>query len=431
MKKKIVGSFMLVALLFSSGASAVFAATTNPISANVSADTASTGWVSLPNLILTESLPAEIPVGALTWALPSGFSLDTTASSTVSYAGAGLGGDSALSFPDNTHFRVNISATSTSVGTLTIGGATPLKVKVSNGGVLASGNITLSSGSVPGIAATTTFGTLTAVVGAPNRLEFTQQPPANITVNQNFSASVGVKDQFGNLILTDSGRGIALGANLASGTVGSLSGVLSKTNVSGVVSFTNLQFNSVGQFRLTAQSTGLAGAESPLVTVSAQATTAPPTILELKNGTLVMIEGQSTVYMVVNGILRPFPSAAVFHARGKKFKDIKKLKGENLRWFLIGKAIGESDDNDDHGDDRDEEHLTPVITPTPTPTPPTSPTPATTTPPVISGLPEGSIVKLPNSPTVYLVVEGQLQPFPSLLTFRLRKKAFADVQMNF
>ena len=369
---------------------------TSPVTANVSSDSATGSSVALPTLIITEGAAAEIPVGTLTWAMPSGYVLDQTSVANVSYGGNGLAGDATVSFPDSTHFSVNVTATSTaSSSSLSVGSVTPLKVKASNGSPLAaSGNVTLSAGSLAGTASSTSYGTLTQVPGAAAKLVFTIQPPSTTTVGSAFSATVGVQDQFNNLATGDNGRNIDLSANLiASTTAGSLSGTLSQTNAS---------------------ATGLSGATSSTITISATGggtgTTTPPSRnCGLHNGKLVKVEGSPTIYMVVNCVLRPITTPAIFHARGKKFSDIIIISSGQFSVLGIGKNIGNGNDDDD----------TIIINPLGN---------ASTTAPSITGLPNGTVVKIPGNPTVYIVVNGQLQPFPSLVVFKARGKKFGDIK---
>ena len=390
---------------------------TSPVTANVSSDSATGSSVALPTLIITEGAAAEIPVGTLTWAMPSGYVLDQTSVANVSYGGNGLAGDATVSFPDSTHFSVNVTATSTaSSSSLSVGSVTPLKVKASNGSPLAaSGNVTLSAGSLAGTASSTSYGTLTQVPGAAAKLVFTIQPPSTTTVGSAFSATVGVQDQFNNLATGDNGRNIDLSANLiASTTAGSLSGTLSHNDASGLAVFSGLSFSAVNQIQLVASSTGLSGATSSTITISATGggtgTTTPPSRnCGLHNGKLVKVEGSPTIYMVVNCVLRPFTTPAIFHARGKKFSDIIIISSGQFSVLGIGKNIGNGNDDDD----------TIIINPLGN---------ASTTAPSITGLPNGTVVKIPGNPTVYIVVNGQLQPFPSLVVFKARGKKFGDIK---
>ena len=119
---------------------------------------------------------------------------------------------------------------------------------------------------------------------------------------------------------------------------------------------------------------------------------------------LVKVEGSSTVYMVVNCVLRPFNTAAIFYAKGKKFKDVKIIRS----LLAIGREIG-------HGSDYDDTIVIPLT--------------SSSTPPTISGLPEGSIVKIPGSSTVYMVSDGVLKPFTSITVFTAHKKDFKNIKV--
>jgi len=389
---------------------------TSPVNASISSDSSIGSSVALPVLTLSESAAGDIPAGTLTWAMPTGFMLDMASIANVSFGGNGLAGSAVVSFPDSTHFSLDITATSVASSSLSIGTVTPLKVKASSGSPLSTpGNVVLSAGTLTGTATGTSFGVLTQVAGSPSKLAFTVQPPSTTTVGSAFSTTVGVQDQFGNLVSSDNGRGIVLSANLlASSTAGVLGGSLSQSDASGLATFSGLTFSAANQISLTASSVGLTNAVSSNIAVSAVTvppTTTPPVVCNLRNGSLVKVKDSSTVYMVVNCVLRPFTTPAVFHAKGKKFANIVEIDGQLYAVLGKGKAIGKDDDDED-----DDTVIIPGIGQ------------ATTTPPSISGLPEGSVVKLPGSPTVYMVVNGQLQPFTSGVVFSLRGKKFGDVK---
>ncbi len=407
----------LISLLgLSAGSTFASVTVTAPVTTSVSSDTASTGSVALPIITLTEGAAGDIPMGAITFALPTGYQFDMTSVANVVTTGTGLTADGSVSFGNSTHFSVNVTATSSVAGTVVIGSVTPLKVKASSGTPLAtSGNIMLSAGSLTGLATSTNFGTLMQVPGAANKLAFTIQPPTTVASGTAFSATVSVEDQFGNVVTSDSGRSIKLSVSAVSPTttIGVLSGTTMVSDSAGVASFTGLSFNQAGTIALSASSSPLTSAlSSNLVvtfvapTTTPSTTTPPSRVCALHNGILVKVAGSPTVYMVVNCVLRPFNTPAVFHAKGKKFQDIVTISGLNL---AIGKAVGDGKDDDD----------TIIIPPTSTPT---------STLPSLSGLPDGTLVKLAGNPTIYMVSGGVLQPFTSGVVFNAHKKSFKNVK---
>jgi hypothetical protein len=304
MLKKISSIVFALALVAGVGFSGMFAKAattiTSPATANISADSSTGASVALPAITINEGVAGDVQTGVKTWALPSGFVFNTASSADVSLTGAGLAASSsAVSFPDSTHFSINITSSSTAPGSLTVGSVTPLMVKAASGTPLASGNITLSSGNINGVTSATNFGTLTKVPGAANKLSFTTEPMATSTVNSAFSAGVSVMDQFGNTVATDNGRNITLSSNLVSGTAGTLSGTLTMPDTNGVANFTGLSFNQPAVITLSVQSTGLTGATSTQVNVG-NSTTTP---LMLADGTLVQLQGNPTIYIVQNGKL--------------------------------------------------------------------------------------------------------------------------------
>jgi len=429
---KVVSAVIIPVLLlagFLSPVSAIpaYAATavTVPASASVTSDSFNGSSVSLPALILTEGQAGEIPVSTLTWALPSGFVLDTSTVANVVYSGTDLNGSDTVSFVDSTHFSVTITATSSVAGSITIGSVTPLKIKTTAGTPLAiSGNILLSAGTLPGVSSSTNFGTLTQVPGLANKLAFTVQPETTSLINTSLANfKVSVQDQFGNVLTSDNGRAITLAPTIVgSSTLGALSGSTTINDTAGVSTFTGISYNQTGTVLLRADATSLTSALSNSIVFSSIPTqpgnscsTSTLNTRLLKNGIVVKIEGSDTVYLVVNNTLRPFYSAAIFHAKGKKFQNIEKISNDLYKKLGIGKPVGEGRDDDDT-----------IINP-----------PAycvinnsasTTTPSSLSNLPDGTVVKIPGNPTVYLVLNGQLQPISSLNIFRSWKKRFEDIK---
>ncbi|MCL5666186.1 MAG: hypothetical protein M1383_00190 [Patescibacteria group bacterium] len=414
--KRIIAVFAVVlGLSLSLQSPALAANVAVPITANISSDSVNGTPVSLPALTISENAPGDIPASTLVWVLPSGFAFDTASAADVAFAGTNLSGSGAVSFPDSTHFSVTVTATSTAAGSITIGSTIPLRVKVKSGTPLApAGNILLSSGEIAGFNATSSFGTLAQVAGAANKLFFSIQPPATANTNSAFSAALSVKDQFGNVAVSDSGRTVSLSVIPVSPTTtaGYLNNAIAIDN-NGNANFSALSFSATGTIQLLANASGLASTTSNNITFSNQAnTTTPPvaTTCDLHNGILVKIGDSPTVYMVVNCVLRPFTSAAIFHAKGKKFENIRNISSLDGAYYGIGRPIGQGSDDDS----------TIII-------PPTMPA-GTTTPPSLSGLPDGSVVKIPGNPTVYLVSGGVLQPFTSQNIFYAHKKKFSDIR---
>lgn len=428
-RDKIISLLTMLAMLGSFGlwgSPALATATvTTPASANISSDSAVSSAVALPALVLTEGAAGDIPVGGLTWSLPTGYLFDVSSIANVTYTGAGLTGSSTVAFIGNSQFGITVTATSTVAGSITIGNQAPLKIKAASGTPIAApGNILLSAGTLTGVATSTSFGLLTQTPGAANKLAFTVQPPATVVAGVSFSASVGVKDQFGNSVSPDSGRPINLramsAANTSTTASSTLAGITTINNNAGVAVFNNLSYPQADSIVLLASSSPLSSILSNTLNITA-ATTTPPIAtstcasLGLSNGMLVQVQGSPTIYLVVNCTLRPFTSEIIFHKRGKRFMDVRGFGRNFFRFFKVGKDVGDSDDDD-------------IPTPSPMPTPAPAPTPApTSTPPVISGLPDGSVVKLPGDPTIYLVSGGQLKPFTSAMVLFANHKKFSDV----
>ncbi len=394
-----------------------FAATISQSATSVTSDSVSGNSVALPAITVTETAAGDIPAGTFTLALPSGYAFDTASVANVNVSG--LNASSTVAFPDAAHVAITVTGTSTTAGSLTIGSSTPLKVKATSGTPLAStGTLALSAGTITGITATSSFGSLSQIPGAASKLVFSTQPPTTATTSTSFGpVTVATQDQFGNPVTSDSGRTVSLSISAINptSTTGSLGGSTSATTNSGLAQFNTLNFSQPGTIALVASSTGLLTATSnsivisnaPTTTPTPTPTTTPSTSCNLQNGMLVRVGNSSTVYMVVNCVLRPFTSAAIFHARGKKFQDIRDIKDGDEHHFSIGRPVGQGNDDD-----------TTVVTP-----PVTFPVPvSTSTVPSLSSLPEGSIVQVPGNPTVYLVSGGVLKPVTSMQVLNSYKK---------
>lgn len=413
-------AFLMVAPVSFSVVKADSVPTVNSASTNISADSVSGASVALPAITVTEAAAGNIHAGLLTWTLPSGFVFDTTSLANATYTGTGLAGNAAVAFPTNTTMSLNISAVSTAAGSLSIGTTTPIKVKAAAGTPLASGNLTLTGGTIDGITSTTIFASLVEVAGAPTALSFSVQPPATIATGANFGATVAVRDQFANTVTSDNGRSVTLSDVLSSNNstagTGTLGGTLAVNDVSGLAAFSGLTYSAVESIDLKADSSGLTSVFSTPIDVTAQSgnnggTQNPPSSsCGFDNGSLIKIDSSPTVYMVVNCSLRPFQSEAIFHARGKKFEDVQDVSESSLP---VGSPVGESEDDN-------------VSAPSNSGT--TSDSNSASLSGQTSTLPQGALVKVPGDPTVYMVNNGALQPFDSLTVFKARGENFGDVQ---
>ncbi|HVY68029.1 MAG TPA: hypothetical protein VHA30_04015, partial [Patescibacteria group bacterium] len=261
--RKIISVFLLAAAVITgaSAATAQAASVTAVATADISADSSTGSSVALPAITIAEQAAGDIAEGAFVLSLPAGFAFDASSIANVAATGAGLAASSTVSFTDAGHAAVTVTATSTEAGSITVGSVVPLKVKAAAGTPLAAGNITLSSGAIAGLAATTSLGTLTEISGAPAKLAFTAQPSASVQVGSVFSTStVAVKDQFGNTVTSDNGRAIGLTVIPVSPatTTGALGGNTSASTASGTAIFGNLTFSVPGVIQLQANASGLA-----------------------------------------------------------------------------------------------------------------------------------------------------------------------------
>ena len=55
------------------------------------------------------------------------------------------------------------------------------------------------------------------------------------------------------------------------------------------------------------------------------------------------VAGSDTVYLVVNGVLRPFSTSAIFKARGLKFVNIQFISANQFAAATVGRVVGYPD----------------------------------------------------------------------------------------
>lgn len=300
-------------------------------------------YTALTGPIFMATATGDFAPGTLTLTAPSGFAFKTTAvmvtpSNEVSL-GAGSGAAVSV-MPTASTITVNIVAGNSSSPGATIS-FSGIQVAPTAGTPLASGNIvaTFSAGS---FISPYNVGMLTEVPGAATKLGFTVQPDPNELLNTVFSPSpvVGIQDQFGNVRTGDTAT-VTLSA-VQSGNVnlaasGTLSGVLTGNTSSGLATFNGLSYNVVEYIKLKAVASGLATAYSNTVYISSSAV---PPVTNLFNGELVKTASSPTVYMYVNGVLRPFTTPAIFNAHGKKFHNIRVISDSDFAQLSVGKVIG-------------------------------------------------------------------------------------------
>jgi len=106
--------------------------------------------------------------------------------------------------------------------------------------------------------------TITITVTA-DRLSFTSaKPPTTVYQNTDFNVEVKATDASGNIDL-DATSSVSLAVNTGTGTLSSASG-LSQNLVSGVASWTDVQYNTVEDFKIEAQNASLTNGVSSLIT---------------------------------------------------------------------------------------------------------------------------------------------------------------------
>ena len=257
------------------------ASVTTAPSVNVSADTAATGgtgvYTALGNIVLTEGANRDISSGTIILNAPTGFQFSTSATVTMAVGRAGGTG---------TLLTLSSSTATVASGTITItvsgrdaSGSTRSSITWAGiqvrptAGTFPSpnpGTITESgTATISGITGSTSFGSLTEVAGAANKLAFTTTP-ASCTGGAACATQpvVTVEDQFGNTVTAATNSiTLAIGTNPSGGTLSVTTNPLAAS--SGVATFAGVSINKTGTgYTLTAAATGLTGATSNAFTIT-------------------------------------------------------------------------------------------------------------------------------------------------------------------
>lgn len=239
----VLGFSLLTAVPVSAAVSVTPATGGGAISADTSAGAPGEAWTELGAIVIAEGAAGDIPVATFTLSIPVGFEFDTTGTApNVAVDGLELVADTPPTITATT-ITVNVTAASTSeTDTLTIGGTDPIRVRPTAGTPLASGNITMSAGTIAGvILGITNFGTLNEVVGALTLTILVQPTDTAAHVSITPPPQVKATDAFNNPI---AGQDIAVALLPVSGT---LSGTSPRScNVSGIATFDDLSIDTVG-----------------------------------------------------------------------------------------------------------------------------------------------------------------------------------------
>ena len=293
-KKKISSILFLIVVTSSFFVYNVFAkpdVTITPISGGntISIDTTSGGgtgtFTALTNPIITENAAGDISTGTHILTLPAGWEFNTAQNVTISLAEGDNIVLNSLTITPLAHsitFTVDTASSEGNTAVLTFSG-----IQVRPTGTIPSGvSITHSgTGTIAGVInGTTSFGTLTSVVGAVNKITFTTQPSSSAVQNVAFTLQpiVASKDQFDNTRNSDTFT-ITLSAYTDSGCTtpagGTLGGTLTKNEVAGIANFAGkgINYNTAETIYLKA-SDGTRTKCSNNIIVSASITNATATL---------------------------------------------------------------------------------------------------------------------------------------------------------
>ncbi len=243
---------------------------------------ASSGVATFSNIILDTSGNYTLTAsdGSLTSATSNSFTVNPTSASKVVYAvqpsnvTAGVADSPSIVVDVEDPFG-NIVTTDSSNVTLAVasgpGSLTGTVTVAASSGIATFGNIILNTAgnytltASDGSLTSATSNSFTVSAAASSKVAYSVQP-SNVTAGVADSPSivVGVEDQFGNIVTTDSSN---VTLSVATGP-GSLTGTVTVAASSGIATFGNIILNTAGNYTLTASDGALTTATSSSFTVS-------------------------------------------------------------------------------------------------------------------------------------------------------------------
>ena len=257
---------------------------------SISADSTSGSYTTLTGPTITEGANKDITTGTIIINAPSGFEFNTGATVTGTIT-QDAGSKTCFTFTSTTATPAATTITFT-VNAIDGTGGNPvttchvtfsnIQVRPTAGTPLASGSMT-KTGTETGIPDASALGTLTEVVGAKTQLAVTTQPSSTASPDVDFTVKpvVTLQDQFGNTVTTDSASTVTTAVVLSSQTCGGTagSGTLTSTPasgqpvVSGVMTYTAMQYSAIESIKICFSSSGVTSALSNTINVAN--TTAP------------------------------------------------------------------------------------------------------------------------------------------------------------
>ncbi len=241
------------------------ASVTTAPSASISVDTTTAGGTSsftaMGEIIITEDASGDIAIGNHVFTLPTEWEFATstgTINATVSGAGE-LAVTSPITANDGQSFTVSVTAISTTgTNILTISGL-QVRPTITTSGISHEIFHDSGSASIVGIVDNnTSFGTVSTIPGTVSQLAITNEPTNTVYGDFINTIVVNAQDQFGNNsdISLDATENVTVTINTGAGV---LSGDMVKnigtgSSTPGVVQFSDLKIDSVGEFTLQVDS---------------------------------------------------------------------------------------------------------------------------------------------------------------------------------
>ncbi len=242
---------------------------------SISADSTGGAYAALTGPIYTETANGDISTtGTIILSAPTGFVFDTGGTApTVLVTGDANSTKNINNLASGSTIAVTRTASTLTITITSVSTRDPntltwqnVRVRPSAGTPLATGNITKSgTATMAGVTGgTTSFGTLTEVVGAATKLTIQTQPATTATAGTALTTQpkVRIEDQFGNLRSADTLSVVA------SGSAGTVQGTTTISAVAGVATYSGIFLTNATSTTLTFSSGALTTATSGTIAVS-------------------------------------------------------------------------------------------------------------------------------------------------------------------
>ncbi|MDB6026152.1 MAG: hypothetical protein JWM68_2375, partial [Verrucomicrobiales bacterium] len=258
----------------------------DPASANISADTAVSGYTTISGPTYYEGASGDVGVGTIVLNAPAGYEFDATGTAptvriqktsgpgnndNIQGTGSPSGGPNNAVWPVTSvsTTQITFTVTTNSIGKTDSLTWQNIRIRALVGNPLGNGIVTNSgTATLTATDGTTSFANLQTVAGAAAQLVIQTQPSTNPPVGVVFAQQpvILVQDQFGNPRTTDNATVVTASRNLG---MGDLQGTTNITAINGVVTFTNISYNVAEAITINFTSGALTPVTSALIQMGA------------------------------------------------------------------------------------------------------------------------------------------------------------------